>query len=433
MSEELARSRAKHGGNRTVLTKLANEAHDFLKDEVLNRPRLKTLAESLLEKLNIVKSLDEAILETCKVEDIELEIEESFEINERALETRQRIMDALAAVETSPDKFDNKEIGGINGPLGSLESPPISGDQQANVTLNLDFGSPPIHVSGSSNANTVHAGNTQSSGSADHAGMVQQTNFSSLANPKAKLPKLLLPKSRGEITQWQTFWDSFNSSSHVNPHLSPIDKFNHLHSLLEGQAARAIQGLTRTDANYQSAIEILQHRFGRPQNIISTHMDELLKIPGCTSDKASQLRFVYDKISVNVRGLESLGVSSSQYGSLLIPVIMSKLPHEVRIQVARNTAQEVWQMSDILDMRPSPAGTELKCAYCRGGHYSASCDGVTDRQARLFACNSVIKAVPVVWTVGVATENIISPCVAKRIHRESHLPQASICRTRRLL
>ena len=61
---------------------------------------------------------------------------------------------------------------------------------------------------GSSNANTVHAGNTQSSGSTDQAGMVQQTNFSSLANPKAKLPKLVLSKFRGEIAQWQTFWDS---------------------------------------------------------------------------------------------------------------------------------------------------------------------------------------------------------------------------------
>ena len=427
MSEELARSHAKRGGNRTVLTKLANEAHGLLKEEVLNRPRLKTLAESLLEKLEIVKSLDEAILETCKVEDIEIEIEESYEINERALETRRMIMDALAAVETAPDKVDNKKTGGIEVPLESLESPPISGDQHANVTLNLDSGSPSVQASGSSNANTLHAGNTQSSGSTDHAGMAQQTNFSTLANPKAKLPKLVLPKFRGVITQWQTFWDSFNSSIHVNPHLSPIDKFNHLHSLLGGQAAHAIQGLTRTDANYQSAVEILQNRFGKPQNIISTHMDELLKIPGCSSDKASQLRFVYDKISVNVRGLESLGVSSSQYGSLLIPVIMSKLPQEVRIQIARNTAQEVWQMSDILDVirreveaqeisegvrvntdkpnptynqiktpsaaaliasvnentQPSPDGTQIKCAYCRGGHYSASCDRVVDLQAHL--------------------------------------------------
>ncbi len=51
-----------------------------------------------------------------------------------------------------------------------------------------------------------------------------------------------------------------------------------------------------------------------------------------------------------MRSLESLGVSSSHYGSLLIPLIMSKLPQELRIQFARNTAQEVWQMSDILDV-----------------------------------------------------------------------------------
>ena len=35
----------------------------------------------------IVKSLNEEILETCKVKDIEFEIEESYEISERALET----------------------------------------------------------------------------------------------------------------------------------------------------------------------------------------------------------------------------------------------------------------------------------------------------------------------------------------------------------
>ena len=40
MSEEvLTRVRAKRGGNRTVLTKVANEAHDLLKDETLNRQR----------------------------------------------------------------------------------------------------------------------------------------------------------------------------------------------------------------------------------------------------------------------------------------------------------------------------------------------------------------------------------------------------------
>ena len=79
-------------------------------------------------------------------------------------------------------------------------------------------------------------------------------------------------------------------------------------------------------------------------------MDEMLRIPGCVNDNASQLRLDYDRISINIRGLKSLGVSSRQYGSLLIPVIMSKLPPENRIQVARNTAREVWEMSDLLEV-----------------------------------------------------------------------------------
>lgn len=176
------------------------------------------------------------------------------------------------------------------------------------VSSTLSSGNAQIQIPGSSNStgiqssvpSNIHAGTgiKQATGS---SGMTFQipTNFSTLnANsmafqPKARLPKLVLPRFRGEITQWQSFWDSFNSAIHANPHLTQIDKFNHLHSLLEGQAARAIQGLTRSEANYDSAIELLQNRFGKTQNIISTHMDELLKIPGCTSDKASQLRFIY--------------------------------------------------------------------------------------------------------------------------------------------
>ena len=57
------------------------------------------------------------------------------------------------------------------------------------------------------------------------------------------------------------------------------------------------------------------------------------------SDKASQLRLLFNGFSFNITGLESLGVSSNQYRSLLISVIMSKLTLEIRIQVAKNTAR----------------------------------------------------------------------------------------------
>ena len=58
MAEKLARTRAKRGGNRSVMTKLSNEANDLLEVEPINKQRLDFIAASLNEKLNLVKTLD---------------------------------------------------------------------------------------------------------------------------------------------------------------------------------------------------------------------------------------------------------------------------------------------------------------------------------------------------------------------------------------
>ena len=102
--------------------------------------------------------------------------------------------------------------------------------------------------------------------------------------------------------------------------------------------------------NYEAAKEILKQRYGRPQQVIAAHTDELLKIPSCVGEKSSQLRYVYDKVSIHVRGLESLGVTAEQNGSMLIPVVMSKLLTEVRVQIARLTSSEVWSIREMLEL-----------------------------------------------------------------------------------
>ena len=268
----------------------------------------------------------------------------------------------------------------------------------------------------------------------------QETNPVSMAQfvPKTRLPKLFMSKFNGEITKFRTFWDSFQSAVDNNPNLTPIDKFNYLYSLLEGPGLHAIQGLTITEDNYKSAVEILHLRFGRTQQVIAAHMDELLKLPTCSGSKASSLRLIYDKVSVNVRGLEAVGVKAEQYGSLLIPVIMSKLPEEVRIQIARNTSKDVWEIGELQNvtqkevearevcenipinannqnkkhngpgaqdlgsakaLMASQSGLKnkfpIRCAFCRKPHYSASCEEIRDvskrkeilkRNNRCFVC-----------------------------------------------
>ena len=312
MAEKLVRTHTKRGGNRSVMTKLSNEVNELLQVEPINKQRLEFIAASLNEKLNLVKTFDDEIIENCAVDEIKEEIEESDEVNPRVMDLLQLInettapKDNNAGISTVPttnvsETTSSGSNANENAPSGFQLSPTPSG---SSGTSTLAFENVHIQLPGSSTyggiqpfdaPSTPHAGVMQSSDSpAPGNGSQSFTNFSMNANlmssqPKAKLPKLVLRKLRGEVTQWQNFWDSFNSAIHVNQHLSLIDKFNHLHSLLEGQVARAIQGLTRTEANYNSAIEILQKRFGKPQNIISKHMDEMLKIPGCVNDNASQL------------------------------------------------------------------------------------------------------------------------------------------------
>ena len=120
-----------------------------------------------------------------------------------------------------------------------------------------------------------------------------------------------------------------------------------------------------------------------------------------------------------------MGVSSKEYGSLLIPIIMSKLPSDVRLQISRKSTNEVWKIDELLDtikseidaqeasegMKSSgvenrkppinpkhnnrnfppsanalvakgPEEFKIRCAYCGSLHYSASCDKVLDCESR---------------------------------------------------
>ena len=221
-------------------------------------------------------------------------------------------------------------------------------------------------------------------------------------------------------------------SLQFNNEISKIDKFNYLHSLLEGAAALTIQGLSLTEAHYESAIELLKKRFGNTKQIIATHMEEIFRLPACIGDRAQPLRRLYDKMMVHIRGLKSLGIETTQYGSVLIPVLMSKLPDGVRLRVARENREETWEinhlMSTILievEARETSEGARIlsqksvvhpkthvggfnptanslvtnnytvKCVYCGEAHYSASCKKVVSvkdrkevliRMGRCFVC-----------------------------------------------
>ena len=244
-------------------------------------------------------------------------------------------------------------------------------------------------------------------------------------NHNAKLPKLSLPNFSGNPLEYQGFWDSFNAAVHENTRLEEIMKFNYLKSVLRGSALSSISGLSLTSENYEQAVDILKKRYGNKQLLISSHMDKLLSISPVTSvNDIGKIRNVYDEIEVHVRNLNSLQIDTKQYGPVLISVVMSKVPEQIKLIISRampeNNAWEVDRLLEILKQEiesrercrymsnvTSPKDDRVRrtkspddeftaaslvtdakreypitCIYCRRGHSSSRCTVVTDVEAR---------------------------------------------------
>ncbi|GFW00174.1 DUF1758 domain-containing protein [Trichonephila clavipes] len=78
-----------------------------------------------------------------------------------------------------------------------------------------------------------------------------EVNFSHQTR-SVKLPKITIPKFSGNISEWLTFWNSYETSIHKNESLD--------------------------DENYVKAIDLLEPRFGKKETLINIHMNQLLEI-----------------------------------------------------------------------------------------------------------------------------------------------------------
>ena len=65
------------------------------------------------------------------------------------------------------------------------------------------------------------------------------------------------------------------------------------------------------------------------------------------SNDVSKLRTFFNKIEITIRNLKSLGIETSSYGSLLIPVLTSKLPTDLRTLFARTFTGNVWLLDEL--------------------------------------------------------------------------------------
>ena len=78
-------------------------------------------------------------------------------------------------------------------------------------------------------------------------------------------------------------------------------------------------------------------------------LNELLKSKKITSDKdLTGLHKFFYHIESHVRTLQGLGIESKNYGSLLAPIILGRLSHQLKLIITRNLKDEIWDLDKIL-------------------------------------------------------------------------------------
>lgn len=86
-----------------------------------------------------------------------------------------------------------------------------------------------------------------------------------------RLPTIELPKFSGEVAEWLSFRDTFESLIHKNGTIDLIQKFHYLKASLEGSAAQIIKSLEFTAVNYNVAWETICNRFNNQRLLTHKH------------------------------------------------------------------------------------------------------------------------------------------------------------------
>ncbi|UYV74091.1 hypothetical protein LAZ67_11002081 [Cordylochernes scorpioides] len=133
-------------------------------------------------------------------------------------------------------------------------------------------------------------------------GSLMESAANSVVNTESKrtirLPKVELPKFKGILEDWLSWWGQFN-------------KFHYLlQAVVEGsRAQRLVCSYPITEDNYPKVIQALKDRFGDKNLLIEHYIRRLFKLVVYNARKENiPLDEIYDDLTAHLKNLESLGV-----------------------------------------------------------------------------------------------------------------------------
>ena len=93
-------------------------------------------------------------------------------------------------------------------------------------------------------------------------------------------------------------------------------------------------------------------------------MDVLIKLtPVKSSAELDKLQFLCDKIEGVVRSFQNLEISADMYGTFLTPILIFKIPEDLRVLLSRKLEKDTWDLNEVITVFKEELILREKCVY----------------------------------------------------------------------
>ena len=144
-------------------------------------------------------------------------------------------------------------------------------------------------------------------------------------------------------------------------------KLRHIGNYVDEEARQAVQHLRLTTGNYDVAVRLLTDRFGRPDQIIASHLHHLERLPSIDNeDDVAGLQTLHTDVTVHLQGLGDLGEDINQFAGTLGPTLWKKLPEQLKRQWVANEPNKITNLNRIMDMLKKAVESKERFAVLSG-------------------------------------------------------------------
>ena len=100
-------------------------------------------------------------------------------------------------------------------------------------------------------------------------------------------------------------------------------------------------------------------------------MSKFLKLEKDFNSKyVKELRNLYDRVERHIRSLLTAGIPQENYGPLLIPIVLEKLPDDIKLELSRKSGTERWKTDEFLEILEEEIVARESCSFMKNQDHS---------------------------------------------------------------